>query len=115
MRKGLAAGVPNKAVAYDLGISPRTIEVRRLIQVNAPRASRGKSTRMGEDADALAIARELIKRFGAKAVALGEERADAHRRVQENEGAQLWQHVADAARVILAGHARQPRASDFLT
>lgn len=29
MLKGLADGLPNKTIAFDLGISPRTVEVHR--------------------------------------------------------------------------------------
>ena len=29
MLKGLVDGLPNKTIAYDLGISPRTVEIHR--------------------------------------------------------------------------------------
>ena len=29
MLDGLAQGLPNKTIAYDLGISPRTVEIHR--------------------------------------------------------------------------------------
>ena len=29
MLDGLAKGLPNKTIAYDLGISPRTVEIHR--------------------------------------------------------------------------------------
>ena len=29
MLDGLARGLPNKSIAYDLGISPRTVEIHR--------------------------------------------------------------------------------------
>ena len=29
MLEGLTAGLPNKTIAYDLGISPRTVEIYR--------------------------------------------------------------------------------------
>jgi hypothetical protein len=61
---------------------------------------------MAEASDILTIANALIKHFGAEAVGFGEARAEAHRRAEESEGAELWQRVADAARSILTGHAR---------
>jgi hypothetical protein len=62
---------------------------------------------MEEDADILAIARELVKRFGPEAVGIGEERAEAHRLAEESEGAELWRRVADATRMVLAESARE--------
>ncbi len=59
---------------------------------------------MEEDSDILAIARQLINRFGADAISIGEARAEAHRRAEESDGAEFWQRVADAVRTILTGH-----------
>jgi hypothetical protein len=61
---------------------------------------------MDETSDILTIATALIKRLGADAIGACEERALAHRRAEESEGAELWQRVADAARAILTGHVR---------
>ncbi len=58
--------------------------------------------------DVIAIAQDLIRRFGADAADIGEDRAEAYRQARENEGAGFWQRVADAARAILSGHARTP-------
>lgn len=63
---------------------------------------------MEEDRDILAIARALVERFGTEATNVGEERARGHRRAQESEGAEFWQRIADAARMILSS---QPRKS----
>jgi hypothetical protein len=57
----------------------------------------------------LAIAQALIRRFGATAVDVGEKRAEAHRGAEESEGAELWQRVAHAARMILTGHSQARR------
>ncbi len=64
-------------------------------------------SRMEGDSDILAIAQVLIKRFGAEAVGVGEERAEAHRRAEESEGAEFWQRVAEAVRMILTGRTRK--------
>jgi carbonic anhydrase len=61
---------------------------------------------MDEASDVLIIARALIRHLGADAIGACEERALAHWRDEESEGAELWQRVADAARAILTGHAR---------
>jgi hypothetical protein len=62
---------------------------------------------MEEDPDILAIATALIKRFGTEAAGVSAERAYRHRCAEESEGAELWQRIADAVRIILTGHARK--------
>jgi two-component system response regulator FixJ len=36
--EGLVAGLPNKTIAYDLGISPRTVEIHRARVMDKMRA-----------------------------------------------------------------------------
>ena len=56
---------------------------------------------MAEELDVLVVARALIEHFGAEAAAVAEQRAEAHRRVEESEGLEFWQSAADAVRVLL--------------
>jgi hypothetical protein len=55
-----------------------------------------------EDQDVLAVARAAVLSFGADAPGIMEQRAEAHLHADEWEGAEFWQHVADAARTVLA-------------
>jgi hypothetical protein len=60
---------------------------------------------MEGDPHILAIAQALIERFGAEAIVASQERAQTHWRAEESEGAEFWQRIADAVRMILTGHA----------
>lgn len=59
-----------------------------------------------EDRDVFAVARAAILRFGADAPGVMEQRAAAHLRADERDGAKFWQRVADAVRRDLAGRSR---------
>jgi hypothetical protein len=58
---------------------------------------------MEEDADAAAVARVAIVRFGSRAAELMDQRADAHRREAESEGETFWRRVAAIVRATTTG------------
>ena len=51
--------------------------------------------------DALAIAKDMIRAHGPKAAAVAEDRAVAHLRCGEPEGAALWMQVTRAIRAVV--------------
>lgn len=59
-----------------------------------------------EDRDVLAVARAAVLSFGADTPGIMDRRAEAHLCADEWEGAEFWQRVADAARMLLAGRSR---------
>jgi hypothetical protein len=56
-----------------------------------------------DEHDIIEVARAMIATFGASAPAIVEERVLKHLEASEQEGADLWQRVADAIRKIERG------------
>lgn len=78
-----------------------------LTWVKALRIGRGQYIRMeDQDRDVLAVARAAVVSFGADTPGIMDRRAEAHLCADEWEGAEFWQRVADAARMLLAGRSR---------